>query len=859
MTSIATFCNVPVSAAFNDKATSSSVSLDWIMNSGVPTQNSRASGLLSLPCDAGVLSMFLNGISVAASLPSDLVLGLDWFQFVCNSTNPTSAVVVQLISGPLELRHNSLTSAGSPSVAPVFRGDIGVDLSSSSPVSQGGPGVVSTPSSMTNSNVNMNDDVNLMPMNNPLSNDCSVPLSDTFVRLIEHEKITVHIYARDSDGKLKSADTLRAEFLAHQCTEFCLILRSEAALAGLSPIPLSPSELERCKSNLRPNPRKRKSTSLDDNVNKRHRSSVETSETAFPIILSQGEKDQIVGKAQLSSSRQGAETSRLRRGREFSARLEEAQSSVIGVVYKLPRTNPRQLMEPTVQARQFMFKLVGPDLSAEIIPIRQTGTDSLTVTNYVQPSTQHQIEHHLPMPVHREKQMPSATQHKDEERGLLRQPVGGNGQHFGETGTVQRNGPLDLSETRAMTMGLLALQGAELARAEVSDSDGHLFRMQAMRAQNACGTRRCADVKFIYFYHAFRKGIETSGKYFQALQNRNIGVTRDGQRDEQLHAIWDICAAGMRLDWTVRYDAQRRRRLEGARPCAILQDVDADPNVPDTSAILATRLMLMHAELRPDPAIFSSRTPSFCSVWERSTVSRMGIGAYPSGLGPRVACASLALLTPSAFGIFSFSSGARWAPVERSAGIDGKGEHSVCPRVTRTCLPFGFDACGAPPVRRTGVIDWDCARARTTGVFRWSALCLSRESEQLTLWLAEPRYCFSTSSFDFFFLFSWDVPALCVPGRAGYTTTRRSSRFGFGFDISFFHLSNAFVAGLRAWLEPSLLAKFFRILDFKCSLRDLEPLSDSDMHPSPSRIGHLGILSTARVLVGWPDGWASES
>jgi hypothetical protein len=99
MTSIATFCNVPVS-------------LDWIMNSGVPTQNSRASGLLSLPCDAGVLSMFLNGISVAASLPSDLVLGLDWFQFVCNSTNPTSAVVVQLISGPLELRHNSLTSAG---------------------------------------------------------------------------------------------------------------------------------------------------------------------------------------------------------------------------------------------------------------------------------------------------------------------------------------------------------------------------------------------------------------------------------------------------------------------------------------------------------------------------------------------------------------------------------------------------------------------------------------------------------------------------------------------------------------------------------------------------------------------------
>ncbi|KAJ6592628.1 hypothetical protein B0H19DRAFT_1224522 [Mycena capillaripes] len=168
MPSIATFCNFPVSAAFNDKATSSSVFLDWIMNSSDPTQNSRASSLLSLPCNAGALSMFL-----AASLPSDLVLGLDWFQFVCNSTNPTSAVVVHLISGPLELRHNSLTSAGSPSVALVFRGNIGVDLSPSSPVSQGGPGVVSTPSFITNSN---------------------------------------HIYARDSDGKLKSADTLRAEF-----------------------------------------------------------------------------------------------------------------------------------------------------------------------------------------------------------------------------------------------------------------------------------------------------------------------------------------------------------------------------------------------------------------------------------------------------------------------------------------------------------------------------------------------------------------------------------------------------------------------------------------------------------------------
>ncbi|KAJ7906252.1 hypothetical protein B0H13DRAFT_2021366 [Mycena leptocephala] len=68
--------------------------------------------------------------------------------------------------------------------------------------------------------------------------------------------------------------------------------------------------------------------------------------------------------------------------------------------------------------------------------------------------------------------------------------------------------------------------------------------------------------------------------------------------------------------------------------------------------------------------------------------------------------------------------------------------------------------------------------------------------------------------FDFFLRFLLSSllgrSCACVPGRAGYTTTRRSSRFGFGFGISFFHLPNAFVVGLRAWLEPLLLAKFFR-------------------------------------------------
>ncbi|KAJ7128635.1 hypothetical protein C8R44DRAFT_732960 [Mycena epipterygia] len=337
MTSIPTLCDVPVSAVFNGNAASSS-RLDWVMNSGVRTQNSRASGLLSLPCDAGVMSMFLDNISVGAALPSDLVLGLDWFRFVCNST---SAIVVYLSSGPLELRHHHLpTSAasGSSSVAPVFRGDIGADPSSSSPMSRGGLGVVSTHSSTpctrgvaactladlqtprTRGVANLNNDVNMMPLNNHDLPNHSVPLPDPFVRLVEQEKITVYMCARDSSGKLKGADILRNEFLAHHCTEVCLILKSEAALARLNPISLSPSELQHCELNLGSNLRKRKSTAPDGNVRKRRRSSVEVTGTPFPIILSQDEKDETV-----IEFRQATDNASLKRyGCLFCGKFEKA-------------------------------------------------------------------------------------------------------------------------------------------------------------------------------------------------------------------------------------------------------------------------------------------------------------------------------------------------------------------------------------------------------------------------------------------------------------------------------------------------------------------------------------------------------
>ncbi|KAF7361356.1 hypothetical protein MSAN_01168300 [Mycena sanguinolenta] len=151
MSTLSTLCDVAVSAVFDRNAAGSSVSLDWVLNSGIRTHNSRVSGLLTLPTNLGVLSVSVNGVLVAPSLPSDLVLGLDWFSFVCETTSDT---IVHLASGPLELSPctTGIDPAPFPSVpssssaATMFRGDISANPSSSSPVSGGGPGVVLTPS-----------------------------------------------------------------------------------------------------------------------------------------------------------------------------------------------------------------------------------------------------------------------------------------------------------------------------------------------------------------------------------------------------------------------------------------------------------------------------------------------------------------------------------------------------------------------------------------------------------------------------------------------------------------------------------------------------------------------------------------
>jgi hypothetical protein len=101
MSSGATFCDAVVSTRFDGRATSSRVSLDWVINSGVPTRGSRISGRLALPCDTGGISILLSDVTVATSLPCDLVLGLDWVQLMRKSAQ---RVVVHLSSGPLDFR-----------------------------------------------------------------------------------------------------------------------------------------------------------------------------------------------------------------------------------------------------------------------------------------------------------------------------------------------------------------------------------------------------------------------------------------------------------------------------------------------------------------------------------------------------------------------------------------------------------------------------------------------------------------------------------------------------------------------------------------------------------------------------------
>ncbi|KAJ7847498.1 hypothetical protein B0H14DRAFT_2770090, partial [Mycena olivaceomarginata] len=80
---MATFRNLPLSTRFDQHADKSKLSLDWVLNSGVPASHSVASGILTLPSVDGAFSAHMD-IAVTSSLSFGIVLGRDWLQY-CHS------------------------------------------------------------------------------------------------------------------------------------------------------------------------------------------------------------------------------------------------------------------------------------------------------------------------------------------------------------------------------------------------------------------------------------------------------------------------------------------------------------------------------------------------------------------------------------------------------------------------------------------------------------------------------------------------------------------------------------------------------------------------------------------------------
>ncbi|KAJ6550252.1 hypothetical protein B0H19DRAFT_1074114 [Mycena capillaripes] len=236
MPSFATFCDTPIFTGFDDHAARSCVSLDWVINSGLPTRASQLSGPLTLPCDAGVISMLFLDVPVTASLPCDLVLGLDWLHHVQNSA---PQLVVHLSSGSLDLQTTGLSSfTSSQHLAPVSRADICVETLASSAFT-GGPGAVPTPSP---SLMPRTRDVVVVAPGMPRLREIQTSrmrdgifgqdvqtadkIAVVHLLIVNHQidvlalrKMTArhqNVSARLSGEKRKSAAALRSEFLVHQ-------------------------------------------------------------------------------------------------------------------------------------------------------------------------------------------------------------------------------------------------------------------------------------------------------------------------------------------------------------------------------------------------------------------------------------------------------------------------------------------------------------------------------------------------------------------------------------------------------------------------------------------------------------------
>ncbi|KAJ7879462.1 hypothetical protein B0H13DRAFT_2346050 [Mycena leptocephala] len=86
----ATFCNILLSTSVDPGSTKSYVTLDWILSSGIPTQQSVNSGILTLPSGDSVCSMHME-LCVSASLPYALVLGR-----LCRQTLPHASFHLSL-------------------------------------------------------------------------------------------------------------------------------------------------------------------------------------------------------------------------------------------------------------------------------------------------------------------------------------------------------------------------------------------------------------------------------------------------------------------------------------------------------------------------------------------------------------------------------------------------------------------------------------------------------------------------------------------------------------------------------------------------------------------------------------------
>ncbi|KAF8130061.1 hypothetical protein K438DRAFT_2032312, partial [Mycena galopus ATCC 62051] len=105
-----TFCNIPLSTTFDAHQETSRLSLDWVPQTGLSTVRSFATGIVTVPGVQNGFSVQMD-LTVAASLPFDLVLGRNWLQY-CRETVPKSCLV--LSSGVIDLRRPNVLMPNTP-------------------------------------------------------------------------------------------------------------------------------------------------------------------------------------------------------------------------------------------------------------------------------------------------------------------------------------------------------------------------------------------------------------------------------------------------------------------------------------------------------------------------------------------------------------------------------------------------------------------------------------------------------------------------------------------------------------------------------------------------------------------------